>query len=158
MIKIIFWDLDGVLRMLGSHVLGWEPNTWDEKKDGKTVIDYINEHPELCLYSPCSEYLPIVNSRKIHLNILTNQLPSWITWTEQWLDKNIKTSYEVTYTKGPEQKLSMLGKSDIIVEDYPKFSDYSKVALVTRNYNKHLEVPLRISTIDEMEAFLDKYY
>ena len=154
---MIYWDLDGVLRLLGSYVLGQEPDVWDKKYKGKTVVQHINEHPEICLYAPESEYLPIVNEVCDHINILTNQLPSWIPWTDKWLNNHIKISYEVVYTNGPDAKFSYLGKDDILIEDYPKYQSYNQIALITRNYNKDLDVPLRISSPDELLKFLENY-
>ena len=155
--KLIYWDLDGVLRLLGSYVLGQEPDTWDKKYKGKTVIQHINEHPEICLHAPESEYLPIVNENCEQLTILTNQLPSWIPWTDKWLNNHIKISYEVIYTNGPDHKLRLIDEKSILVEDYPLFNNYNNIALITRNYNKLLDVPLRISNPDELRKFLESY-
>ena len=152
----ILFDLDGVLRMFGSYALGFEPDDWDAKHNGKSVIDIINERPEMCAYCPESEYLPIVNEKLDHITILTNQLDRWIPFTEIWLQRHIKIPYDVVYTKNSDQKLTYLGKHDWIVEDFPKFKDYSNIALITRNYNKKLNVPLRISNVDEFTKFLEE--
>ena len=151
---MLYWDLDGVLRLFGSYVLGYEPEVWDAKHNGKTVVDLVNEHPEICLYAPESEYLPIVNECCNKIHILTNQLPNWIPWTDKWLNNHIKISYEVIYTNGPDDKMAYLDDNDILIEDYPRYSDYSKIALITRNYNKDLIVPTRISNQFELINFL----
>jgi hypothetical protein len=153
---VVYWDLDGVLRLFGSYILGYEPQDWNAtSEDGKSVIQIVNEHPELCLSAPESEYLPIVNERLEKIHLLTNQLPSWVPYTNRWLNEHIKIQYEVIYTKGPTEKLAMLKPNDVLVEDYPNFSSYEQVALITRAYNRGVNAPLRISNIKEFEAFLE---
>lgn len=155
---MLFFDLDGVLRMLGPYALTYEPEHWDSKKDGKTVIEIINEHPEMCMYCPESEYLPIVNNRLNEITILTNQFDTWIPFTEIWLRRHIKIPYDVIYTKNGEHKLGYLNNTnDILVEDFPKFENYNRIALITRKYNQHLNVPLRISNTEEFSRLLDTY-
>jgi hypothetical protein len=154
---MIYFDLDGVLRLLGSHVLGYEPTNWHDKYNGKTIIEIINENPRLCLTAPETEYLPIVNDKLDKIVLLTNQMTSWIPYTDKWLNNHIKIQYEVIYTKGPEDKLKFLKKSDILVEDFPNFLSYSQIALITRKYNEHLEVPLRISSVEQFKVFLEEH-
>lgn len=159
----LYFDLDGVLREFGSYVLGGEPDRWDAtNQDGKTVIQIVNEHPEICLECPETEYLGVVNELLDRIVILSNQLPLWAPYTSQWLNNHIEIPYQVIYTSGPDEKLRILKSSDVIIEDYPKFRDYSQVALISRDYNKHLNVPLRISNARELESFLlsfdDIYY
>ena len=152
----LYFDLDGVLREFGSYVLGYEPTHWDAiNTEGKTVIQIVNERPEICLECPETEYLPIVNKYLDNIIILSNQLPLWAPYTSQWLNNHIKIPYRVIYTSGPEEKLRVLKSKDVIVEDYPKFLDYSQVALITRSYNKHLDVPCRISNVWEFKEFLE---
>lgn len=141
--------------MFGSYALGYEPENWDEKHNGKSVIDIVNERPEICAYCPESEYLPIVNEKLDHIQILTNQMSDWIPFTELWLRRHIKIPYDVIYTKSSDQKLTYLGNNDILVEDFPKFHSYDNIALITRNYNKTLDVPLRISNVDEFNKFIE---
>lgn len=149
--------MDGVLRIFGSYVLGYEPENWNDIHSGKSIIEIVNENPEICAYCPESEYLPIVNKRLNNINILTNQLPSWIPFTELWLNKHIKIPYDVVYTKNSNHKLTYLNKNDILVEDFPGFSSYNNIALITRNYNKNVVVPIRISNTEEFNRFLDDH-
>lgn len=155
---MLYFDLDGVLREFGSYVLGYEPYSWDAKnKDNKTVIQIVNENPKICLECPETEYLEVVNAMLDSIVILSNQLPSWAPYTSQWLNKHIKIPYRVIYTTGPSEKLKILKSNDVILEDYPNFVSYNNVALITRNYNKHLKVPLRISNVEEFITFLGRY-
>jgi len=151
---VIFWDLDGVLREFGTYILGYEPSHWNATRDGKTVIEIVNEHPEICAYCPETKYLKIVNEYMDKITIMSNQLPSWMAFTNRWLNRHIKIPYEVIYTNGPQEKLAMLKPGDFIVEDYPCFSDYSQVALINYAYNKHLDVPIRIFDTRQLEEFL----
>ena len=153
----LFFDLDGVLRNLIPYTLKYEPDNWDDIHNGKTVVDIINEHPEVCAYSPGSEYLPIVNERLDHITLLTNQIFEWIPFTEIWLSRHMKIPYDVIYTKSSDHKLKYLGKHDILIEDFPNFFSYDNIALITRNYNKKLVVPLRISNTIEFDNFITKY-
>lgn len=153
----IYFDLDGVLRLLGRNGFIHEPNDWYEKINGKTVIEIVNDNPEICELSPPSEYLNIVNNSFKHIIILTNQLPDWIPYTERWLQNHMKIPYDVVYTKNGADKLTYLNEFDYLVEDYPGFDSYDRIALITRNYNKHIEAPIRISTENEFEQFLGSY-
>ena len=154
---MLYWDLDGVLRILGSHVLGYEPENWHDTYNGKTIIEIVNEHPELCMTCPESEYLPIIHEKLYNITILTNQLDDWIPFTEIWLRRHIKIPYDVVYTKSSEHKLSFLKNSDILVEDFPGFKNYNNIALVTRSYNEHLNVPCRISTPNNLRILIDSH-
>jgi hypothetical protein len=154
---MLYWDLDGVLRILGSYVLGYEPENWHDTYNGKTIIELVNEHPELCATCPESEYLSVVNEKLSNIIILTNQLDDWIPFTEIWLRRHIKIPYDVVYTKSGEHKLKYLKKHDILIEDFPNFFSYDNIALITRNYNKKLVVPLRISNTIEFNNFITKY-
>lgn len=153
---MLYWDIDGVLRLLYCSTFRYEPNSWDEKLNGKSHIDIVNEHPEICLYAPPSEYLEIVNTYCNHLHLLSNQLPSWITWTNKWLNKHVKIPYDVKYTKNPAHKISLLGSNDYLVEDYPKFQDYSKIILINRKYNQDTKCPIRISKPNELIKIIAK--
>ena len=153
---MIYWDLDGVLRALPEHVLGYEPTHWNSLRDGKNVIELVNENPGLCLSAPETEYLPIVNNNLSKIHLMTSQLPGWIPYTNKWLDDHIKIPYEVIYTTSSVEKLSLLG-DNLLVEDFPNFPSYDRIALITRKYNEHLDVPLRISSVEQFKVFLDKH-
>ena len=154
---MLYWDLDGVLRILGSYVLGYEPENWHDTYNGKTIIEIVNEHPELCMTCPESEYLPIIHEKLDNITILTNQIDDWIPFTEIWLRHHIKIPYDVVYTKSSEHKLSFLKNSDILVEDFPGFKSYNNIALVTRRYNSHLNVPCRISKQNDLRKLIDSH-
>ena len=145
-----------MLRMLSSHAVNYnELNTWDYRNEkGQSIIDIVNEHPEICLHSPESEYLPVVNDWLDHITILSNQLSSWIPFTNRWLNNHIIIPYEVIYTKGPNDKLKYLTNGDWLIEDYPKFSDYNNIVLIDRPYNQSLDVPIRVRNPKQLIDFL----
>jgi hypothetical protein len=153
----LLFDLDGVLRMLGTAAFGFEVDKWDAKVNGKSAIEAINDNLSLCINASESEYLPIVNAKLDEITILTNQLPNWIPYTKVWLKEHLTIPYKVIYTNGPDQKLRLLEKDSILVEDFPKFSSYQQIALITRNYNKHLEVPYRISNVEQFKDLIDNW-
>ena len=70
---------------------------------------------------------------------------------------HIKIPYDVVYTKSSEHKLSFLKNSDILVEDFPGFKSYNNIALVTRRYNSHLNVPCRISKQNDLRRLIDSH-
>ena len=153
---MFYWDIDGVLRLLYCGAFKHEPSYWGETLNGKTLIDIVNEHPEICLSSPPSEYVKVVNRYCKHLHILSNQLPSWTEWTNKWLNKYIEIPYDVRYTNNPFHKISLLGHNDYLVEDYPNFQDYSKIILINRKYNRGIECPIRISKPNELIKIIAK--
>lgn len=154
---MLYWDLDGVLRILGSYVLGYEPKNWYDTYNGKTIIELVNEHPELCMTCPESEYLSVVHEKLDNITILTNQLDDWIPFTEIWLRRHIKIPYDVVYTKSSKHKLDFLKNGDILVEDFPGFQNYNNIALITRRYNEHLNVPCRISSLIDLRRLIDSH-
>ena len=152
-----FFDLDGVLRRLELAVFGHEVDEWQAKNvNGQNLLEIVNARPELCVSAPPSEYLPVVNEKLESITILTNQLPSWQPYTNIWLEQYLEIPYKVIYTTGITSKLGHLGTNDILVEDYPLFPDYNKIALITRPYNTKLNVPVRINNVEQFEAFLDQ--
>jgi hypothetical protein len=155
-INIIFFDLDGVLRRLELAAFGHEVDSWHAvNADDQDLIAIVNANPELCLAAPPSEYLDVVNNKLDNITILTNQLPSWQPWTDLWLEQYLEIPYKVLYTRGITTKLEQLGTNDKIIEDYPLFPCYDKVALITRPYNVKLNVPVRINNVEQFKAFLE---
>ena len=159
MINVLYFDLDGVFRILGTSVLGHEPFKWDAKKNGKSVIQIVNEDPSVCERLPAYEdMLHVVNTSLDSIFILTNQLDSWIPYTERWLEKKLKIPYQVVYTSGPDEKLKFLQKGDILVEDYPLFKSYDQIALVNRNYNMVVPNPkVRIYGAPGLKWVIEQY-
>jgi hypothetical protein len=155
-VNIIFFDLDGVLRRLELAAFGHEVNSWHAvNADGQDLIAIVNANPELCLAAPPSEYLSVVNENLESITLLTNQLPSWQPYTTFWIEQHLEIPTKTIYTTCITSKLHNLGVHDILMEDFPGFPDYSKIALVTRPYNAKLHVPVRINNVEQFKAFLE---
>jgi len=146
------FDVDGVMKRLDIIALGYEPDTWRHKRYGLTVIDIVNQDPTIVYFAHPSEYLDIINTLyyKNTINIITSQRPSWISCNERWLTKHLQCAFNVQYTNNPEEKLSLLGDNDILVEDSPLFPDYDKIILIDRKYNRHINVPTRVHNPGEL--------
>lgn len=151
----IFFDIDGVVRRLDKACLGFEPDRWNVTNDeGLNVVQIVNKDPSICERCEPSEYLKFVNTLN-KVVFLSNQLPSWIPYTNTWLENNVKTDYEVIYTDN--NKFEYMNDGDMLFDDYPLFDDYNKVMLVDRLYNRKTNADIRIKNIKDMEYWYNRY-
>lgn len=163
---MIYWDLDGVLRSLGTVVLGHETDDWNKKVNGKTFFEIVEDDKTVLYRAPEMCYLPLVLSVCPEIHILSSQLSGdWHTFTDIWIKEHISKYIDttVTYVSKPIEKMDFLKNGDIIVEDYPFFDDYSKIVLIDHPYNRILPNakthPItRITTNEDMIRFLRKLY
>jgi len=137
----VYFDLDGVMRNLGKHVLGRTPQTWDDTMaDGTSLMDHINTNLHVLEDAPPTALLPII-LRVPRLCILTVQSDAWKPYTQRWLHKHVGREglHHVMWFDSPEDKLKFVMTHEEkvwLVEDYPFFTDYSRIALVVWPYNK----------------------
>ena len=152
----IWTDLDGVLRGLDIAALGKEAEEWGETNpEGKSTTQIIDEAPELILKAPRLEYCGILHRLPPPITILTHQHKGWIPYTEKWVETNLKgLETRLIYTKSAGEKMRYLKNGILLIEDHPKFSDYSKVVLVRRKYNKHVEAPYSVKNPTELIELL----
>jgi len=130
----IYFDLDGVIRDL-VKAIGYNPQTWDDPlPDGRSLYQFFDDNPDALLSAPPTEYYGVIRDREIV--IFTCQPERWIKNTLAWITIYLPKATPVIFQK-PEDKLKLL--NGYLVEDYPNFSDYSKVILIDKPYNSHIE-------------------
>ena len=150
----IYWDLDGVCRLLDRVFLGREANSWAElDESGKSLLDVFNNDPALGLIAEPSEYLEVANSQP-EIHFITSQPPTWKKYAAMWIKRYITVPYDIIYTTGCEQKLAILRPGDFLIDDAPLFSDYSRIIQVDRAYNQHVSCPIRVKTPKELTFIL----
>jgi hypothetical protein len=146
---MIYWDLDGVLRNLHEAVYGKTPDTWD-----CDIVKRVNHNLKPLLTAKPSEFYPLVKDTEI--TILTHQQPMWRSYTERWIAKWLPKA-KVIYVNAPEEKLTYLKDGDYLVEDNPKLTDYSKIILIMKPYNKHIfSAVYNARTCEDLQGILDE--
>jgi hypothetical protein len=149
----IFWDLDGVLRDLIA-VVGHDPQSYHEKIDGLTFVEYVSQNKELLVKAPVTEYFSVAKSDE-QMVVITCQPLDWIPYTTLWLRKHLP-DVGVIYVQNPLDKLDIIKRVDaLLVEDYPDFPDNSRIVMIDRPYNQNAtDCYDRIYTPAELNYFL----
>lgn len=157
--KIIF-DLDGVLRNLVPDLCFKFnvplPQQWVFEIRGKSLYKIIEEEKfQPLIECKPTEYLEIVKSYFDIIEIWSSQPEAWIPYTKLWLDKNIgDEKYSIEYLSTEEKRKRLDTEPDfILVEDSPNFSDYERIVLIDREYNRGVNA-LRVSNPTELNFFL----
>ena len=153
-IKIVT-DLDGVLRDL-NQCLGNDfgvpyPTTWYWRFEERTIFDFINSDLNILYRSPKTKYFnTIVSALSKPIEIWTNQPEEWRPLTVKWCDKNIK-NYNLVFLSPKEKYLKLMDEPNtLLIEDNPKFSDYSRIILIDQPYNQKVEANIRVSSPEEL--------
>jgi hypothetical protein len=138
---LIYFDMDGVLRDLCGHIRPTRSvASWDNYIGDEPLMSYINNHLEVLVKSPKTEYFDIIYRQPI-VSILTCQPKSWRKHTARWISKHFKKhdgEVNVRYTDSMDEKLGFLGPSDYLVDDCPNFKDFSRIILIRYQYNTHI--------------------
>jgi hypothetical protein len=148
---VIYFDLDGVLRDI-HKVVDWIPKYWEEPIDGCHIVEFFGKRPYLLMNAPATEYLlPVMHSFAGQFNIMTACPDSWLQPTLVWISKHLVGHLNsITFT-GYLEKLHLLKKGDILIEDCPRYNDYSQIILIAKSYNADLELPhTRVSTPSQL--------
>lgn len=148
---MIYFDLDGVLRDLHDFI-NWTPKTWEEPIEGMHIVNYFAKNQKLLRIAPATLYLEMALSNFDKVNIITACHESWKTSTIYWITKYIprRKLGELHFTEHL-QKLHLLKDNDILIEDCPRYTDYSQVILIDRSYNRDLELPhVRVNSPNEL--------
>jgi hypothetical protein len=152
---MIYYDLDGVLRCLSTAAGNGVPGEWNEKINGRNLIDIINDDHRLLETAPDTQYCSTVK-QFCPIQILSHQNNEWVPHTIYWLLKHFSWNefafYNVTC---PEEKLEILKDGDYLIEDYPFFKDYSKVALIDWAYNKDVDA-IRFTEPRQLKEFIEQ--
>jgi hypothetical protein len=149
---MIYFDLDGVLRDLNGAA-GISPVEWNCKigKDNLRYVPYFTENLNLLYIARPTLYLEVAEVFHKHygITILTDQILSWRRITHLWVDEHfVCSSPSIVFSN---DKLSLLREGDILVEDHPYLTDYSKVILVDMPYNRGIRLPhVRVSNTHQL--------
>lgn len=132
------------------------PINWNWTHEGKDIFEIIKEdNYKALINSPETEYCPIIRTYIDNIEIWTSQPYSWRDKTTHWVNKHLGTCKIRFLT--PEEKESRLNFliDHILVEDSPNFTDYSKIALIDRLYNRKVHATHRIKTPEELKALCE---
>ncbi len=128
-----YYDVDGVVRDLVSTVGLQDCDSWECMKQKHFV--YIKQNPIDCIVNapPHQDVVDFINRRETKPHFLTGNR-SAEKYNRLFLDRFFD-DYDLTFSNGMEDKLSYLGENDRLFDDYPFFSDTSKIILVPRKWN-----------------------
>lgn len=156
--KKIYFDLDGVIRDLHQAVLGKPADTeenWFCYKDGVDYCSIIDNNKKLLLDAPPTRYYSVVKSLPF-ISIVTCQPEPWRQFTCSWIYKYFDPfRCKVNFVNHGSEKLALLSENDLLIEDYPLFTDYGKIVLIEYPYNKNVTgCYARINSPDGLDKFL----
>ena len=159
----VYIDVDNVIRDLESAVFGKPAEKWYNKVGDIHFVEYVTANKEKVLTdTPECEYcealqkwLKVVDP--IGLAFLSCQPDEWQPYTEKWLKKRFPGMIYI-FTKKPEDKLLVVDSQDgILIDDYPLYKDYSRIAIVDRLYNQNIKSACRIKGPMDFVLLLAKY-
>lgn len=151
----IYFDLDGVIRDIHKAVFGDEHiEDWHSKPEsGKSFWVAIKEDMSVIETSPPTKYYEVISLYE-PIKVISCQPMDWRPYTDKWMKKYLPSS-SITYTDNADEKLGMLGEFDVLIEDYPLFSDYSKIILIDTTYNRNVTgARMRITEPIQLDYFL----
>jgi len=147
-------DIDEVVRDLMYYVPG-TTKTWD---DGNPIFGIIKKNPELLSIAPVTKYYTTIRDNIPDITFLSCQLMFWRKYTDIWLNTHFK-NFKVIYTSTFKEKINYIRNSVFVIEDYPKFDDYSSIILIDYLYNRDVKNPYaRIKTPNQLKNILRKTY
>jgi len=152
--KLIF-DIDGVLRDLNTYLytnFGVPyPNNWIWEHGGKNIFDWIKEDNYKALSeAPETKYCSLVRTYIDDIELWTCQPIEWRPYTYKWINNHIgRCKIRFLTTEEKQERLNFL-IDHLLVEDNPNFVNYNRIILINTSYNRHLDVPHRISTPEEL--------
>jgi hypothetical protein len=156
----LYFDIDEVVRSISSVFYPECPTDWMQKTPtGKTVEEAVGEDLTICETAPRTQYLTIINVLLDEVHFVSAQPKSWRPYTDNWLRKNVIPKHYVVYVDHAEEKFKYVRYTDdYLVDDYPNFKDYSKVFIVDRLYNKHVNSAIsRISNEEHLMDVIQRY-
>lgn len=151
----VFFDLDGVLRDLAAKELyGYDPPKWDEKKDGKSFVDLVNEDLTILERAKPTEFYPLVKNCK--MTILSCQLPEWRSRTDNWIKKHLPNATVIYFDHSADKMKFVEERQAIIFEDHPNLGDYHRVVLIDHPYNRHVKQPMiRCKNFEDFQTAIE---
>lgn len=152
----IFWDLDGVLRVLSWRFHDEWPDTWSQQINGKGLCEHVDEDLSILLNAPETEYTDLAREC-VPLHIVSLQPDNWRKNTSKWFDIHLPDA-KVKYVSKPEHKLLYLEcGTRILIEDNPNYDSYENIILIDRPYNRHVSAPNRVTSPDQLRSIITKY-
>jgi len=156
--KIVF-DLDGVLRntmrYLNERYGVPKPTSWEWLYKDKDIFHYakLNNYAMVREAKP-TKLVAVLNKYIECPEIWTHQPWEWMHHTKEWLGEHIGNC-TVKILKPEEKREELDGAKDtILVDDYPAFKNYRRVALVRHLYNSHVKGMYNIKTVGDFEKLL----
>lgn len=149
-------DIDGVVRDLNIYIkdkIGRDATNWEE---GKVLFDIMKECPLKLFEAPPTKYYETIKyfNKMNPFQFVSTQPLQWRPYTECWMKKYFPQN-EPIFVKTAEEKLDYYKKAELILEDYPYYSDYSRIVLMSYKYNINVKNPLiRVRTQAELWSFL----
>lgn len=161
MVKV-YIDVDNVIRDLDIPIFGERAPVWYNDVRGMKFVDYVTKNrrkllkdtPECEYAEPLKEWIKVVGTAG--LAFLSCQPDEWLFYTERWLRKRFPKMVYI-FTKRPEDKLIIVeSQKGILIDDYPLYKDYRRIAVVDRPYNQHVKANCRIKGPMEFVLLLAK--
>lgn len=162
--KKLFIDIDGIVRDIHIPAMKKPAQVWAVKIKGVSFVDYVTKHiDEILPNCKKAEYYDVVKewiglASYVNLEFLSCQPESWIPYTEKWLHEHFPgMPYQFVGT--PEEKLGIVRKNNAwLIDDYPNFSDYSKVIIADKPYNQKSKGNVRVRDKEEFMYILLQCY
>lgn len=160
--RLVF-DLDGVFRELNLYLKEKYsvpyPTDWFDKFKGRDIFEWARvDDYHILIEAPPTKYLDVVKRYIKEPEIWTCQPEDWKPYTNEWIDFHIGKCKVIYMTS--EEKRERLDKENgcILVEDYPLFTNYDRIILIDRPYNRCVRFGVRrISTAQEFETLFLPY-
>lgn len=153
--RLVF-DLDGVFRDLNPYLKEKYgvpyPTNWIWKFKNKDLFEWAKaDNYHVVIEAPATEYLEVVKKHIKLPEIWTCQPEDWKPFTAEWISHHIGNCL-VSYMTSEEKRKRLDKETDVIlVEDYPFFSHYDRIALVDRPYNQQVKPFYRFKNVKEFE-------
>lgn len=161
----LFFDIDGVVRDLEHAVFGRRCEKWEETVDGRmSFVEYVCKNSHVLMKAGPAKFYHDVRMvcdlfGPESVTFLSSQHEEWLNYTDAWLQLHFPGCRKI-YVSSPEQKLILLEQvNGILLDDYPSFSDYSRVVLVDHVYNREVDKSVtRVREPGDIVNFVFRYY
>lgn len=162
MTKRLVFDIDGVLRDLNGFLISKyklpiprEWYAWD--KIGIDIYEVVSRDISILEEASPTKYLEIVQKycTDSGIELWSHQPKEWQLHTEKWLYKFLDRDFTIFYFTPKEKYIELQKQEDVIlVDDYPLFESYDRIALVDQSYNRKVKSPVRIKTEEDLKLLL----
>jgi hypothetical protein len=153
----VVFDLDGVIRDLNVYFRDKYgisyPKVWYWKHKGKDFWWWCDKDKNLApINAKPTEYYKVI--KKHCKEIWTCQPMKWRKKTKHWI-KEYLGDCKIRFLDTKQKRARLDKYKDIIlVEDCPNFSNYERIILIDRPYNRKTKA-LRVKTPESLERLLN---